>query len=199
MPRFQAALAAFRCPLQAVRLLRLVAGSHIREHRDYGLGFEHGVIRLHVPLMTGPGVEFYLDGVRVPMGEGECWYLDFGLPHRVQNNGTVDRIHLVLDCEVDDWLLALFPDAAESEAQQRDPRLLAAAAASSARQLERFCALVMRDADLQAQFRGEEDPARFVALALEAGRNHGFIFTAEDVETAMRRAHRAWLERSLVP
>ena len=199
LPGFRQALAQFHCPLQAVRLLRLAAGSHIREHRDYGLGFDDGVIRLHVPLQSGPDVQFYLDGTRVSMAPGECWYLEFGLPHRVQNNGATDRIHLVLDCEVNDWLLAQFPDAAEWEEQQRDPRLLAANDASSERQLERFCAQVLGDPLLQAELRAEAEPARFVALALAVGRRHGFAFTAEDVDAAMGRARRAWLERSLVP
>jgi hypothetical protein len=39
------------------------------------------------------------------MKEGECWYLNFNLPHRVKNSGTADRIHLVIDCVVNDWLL----------------------------------------------------------------------------------------------
>ena len=198
LPRFRDVLDQFHCPLQSVRLLRLAAGSRIREHRDFGLGFDQGVIRLHVPLRTGPDVEFYLDGARVAMGEGECWYLDFGLPHRVQNHGTTDRIHLVLDCEVNDWLTACFPSEEQSEAQRSAPRMVAAAAVSSQRQLENFCAVVLRDRDLQERFRQEEDPARFVALAVELGGRQGFRFTSDDVEAVMQAARRAWLERSLV-
>lgn len=198
LPRFRHALEQFRCPLQAVRLLRLAAGSRIREHRDFGLGFEHGVIRLHVPLQTGPDVEFYLDGARVSMGEGECWYLDFSLPHRVQNHGATDRIHLVLDCEVNDWLTSCFPTVEQSEAQRSAPQMVAAAAVSSQRQLENFCAVVLRDRDLQERFRQEEDPARFTALAVEMGGRHGFRFTSDDVEAVMQSARRAWFERSLV-
>ncbi len=199
LPRFRQALEEFRCPLQAVRLLRLAPGSHIREHQDYGLGFADGVVRLHVPLMTGPDVEFYLGGTRVAMAAGECWYLDFGLPHRVQNRGTTDRIHLVLDCEVDDWLLSRFPSDEESAAQRLAPHMVEAVAASSQRQLEDFCAVVLRDPALQERLRREEDPARFVVLAVEIGGSRGFRFAGDDVAAAMQAARRAWLERSLVP
>ena len=41
---------------------------------------------------------------RIFLEEGECWYLNANLPHRVTNNSNRDRIHLVIDCEVNDWL-----------------------------------------------------------------------------------------------
>jgi ribosomal protein S18 acetylase RimI-like enzyme len=97
-------LATVRCPQQSVRLLRLKAGSVIKEHSDFDLGFEDGEVRLHIPIITNPGVEFILNQVRVIMNEGECWYLNVNLPHRVANRGTEDRIHLVIDCVVNDWL-----------------------------------------------------------------------------------------------
>jgi hypothetical protein len=106
-PFFQQVLAAFDCPQSAVRLMSLGAGSRIREHRDYTIDFEEGVARLHVPVVTSPAVEFYLAGERVVMNEGEAWYLDFGEPHSVFNGGSADRIHLVLDCFVNDWLRSL--------------------------------------------------------------------------------------------
>jgi quercetin dioxygenase-like cupin family protein len=57
--------------------------------------------------VTNKRVEFYLAGERVPMHEGELWYLDFSQKHRVENNGTTDRIHLVMDCKVNDWLVEM--------------------------------------------------------------------------------------------
>ena len=97
-------LATLHCPLQAVRFLRLKAGSIIKEHRDHELGFEDGEVRLHIPVITNPEVEFVLNQVRVVMNEGECWYLNVNQPHRVANRGAIDRIHLVIDCVVNDWL-----------------------------------------------------------------------------------------------
>jgi aspartyl/asparaginyl beta-hydroxylase (cupin superfamily) len=105
-------LAGFSCPLLAVRLLRLKVGSRIREHTDLNLGYEDGEIRVHVPIHTNPGVEFYLAGQRVILNEGECWYINTSLPHRVVNAGEADRIHLVIDCVVDDWVRDLFEEPA---------------------------------------------------------------------------------------
>jgi len=104
-------LARFQCPLQVVRLLRLSAGSHIKEHTDYNLSYEDGEVRVHVPIQTNSQVEFYLNGQRVVMGEGECWYVNVNLPHRIDNGGSADRVHLVIDCVLNDWLRGLFPAA----------------------------------------------------------------------------------------
>jgi hypothetical protein len=96
------------CEKMAVRLLNLEAGAVIKEHRDRELCFESGEARIHVPVMTNEDVAFYLDGERVVMNEGECWYMNFNLKHRIYNNGTTNRIHLVMDCVVNDELRALF-------------------------------------------------------------------------------------------
>jgi hypothetical protein len=97
-------LSSLQCSLTAVRFLRLAAGSTIREHRDYNLSIDDGEIRLHVPVITNPDVEFILAGKRIEMREGECWYLNFNLLHSVANRGNTDRIHLVIDCVVNEWL-----------------------------------------------------------------------------------------------
>ena len=103
-PYVREVLGAFPCPQQAVRFLRLKAGSVVKEHTDLDLGFEDGEVRLHIPVITNPGVEFILNHVRVVMNEGECWYLNVNQPHRVANHGANDRIHLVIDCVLNDWL-----------------------------------------------------------------------------------------------
>jgi hypothetical protein len=104
---FRQALTVFECPLETVRLLRLEPGSRIREHSDIGLGLKFGVVRVHVPVKTNPGIEFFLGGERVSMNEGESWYLDLSLPHSVDNQGTTARIHLVIDCIVNEWVKSL--------------------------------------------------------------------------------------------
>ncbi|HVY70256.1 MAG TPA: aspartyl/asparaginyl beta-hydroxylase domain-containing protein [Verrucomicrobiae bacterium] len=107
-PYFREIMQAFPCKLQAVRLLRLNAGSVIKEHSDYKLSYADAELRLHIPVVTNPDVEFFLNNQRVVMGEGECWYNDFTLPHRIANRGATDRIHLVIDCELNDWLRGVF-------------------------------------------------------------------------------------------
>lgn len=103
-PSIAAALTAFDCPLESVRLMRLGAGSIIKTHRDHDLDVEHGRVRLHIPIETNPDVDFRLNGERVALGEGECWYLRLSDPHSVANRGLRDRIHLVVDAIVSPWL-----------------------------------------------------------------------------------------------
>ena len=105
-PYFRTVLKSFLCPLQAVRLMKLSSGSRIREHTDHDLAAENGTARLHIPIVTNDGVDFRLNGTRVFMNEGECWYLRLSDPHSVENNGDSDRVHLVIDAEVDGWLQA---------------------------------------------------------------------------------------------
>ena len=107
MPYVQHVLDAFECPLDSVRLLKLTAGSSIQEHRDYRLNQEHGEVRIHIPIVTNEDVTFYLDGELVPMAAGEAWYLDLELPHRVDNHSAQDRVHLVIDCEANEWIAEL--------------------------------------------------------------------------------------------
>jgi mannose-6-phosphate isomerase-like protein (cupin superfamily) len=113
-PELQAALARVACPLQTVRLLRLGPGATITSHRDHHLAHHHGEVRLHVPLVSGPEVTFWLDEVEVPMQAGECWYLDLTRMHRVTNSGVTPRVHLVIDCRVDEWLTAQLVDGART-------------------------------------------------------------------------------------
>lgn len=103
-PYLRALLALFRCPLQAVRLMRLTPGSVIKPHRDHDLAAEWGVARIHVPITTNPDVTFLLNDTPVAMRSGEAWYLRLADPHAVANRGSSDRVHLVIDALVDDWL-----------------------------------------------------------------------------------------------
>lgn len=107
-PALREVLAAFQCPLEAVRLMRLGPDSFIREHTDNDLRFEQGVARIHVPLVTSPDVIFWLNGSQVTLDAGTTWYLRLSDPHAVYNGGTKDRIHLVIDTRVNPWLESLF-------------------------------------------------------------------------------------------
>jgi len=114
-PYLREVLAAFACPLQAVRLMRLSPGSVIKEHRDHDLCFEDGTVRIHIPVVTNGGVDFRLNGVRCAMAAGSAWYLRLSDPHSVANRGTSDRVHLVIDGTVNDWVRGLFERAEGAE------------------------------------------------------------------------------------
>lgn len=111
-PYFREVLATFPCPLLAVRLMQLTPGSIIKEHADYDLSFEDGVVRLHIPVITNLDVDFRLNGRRLAMTPGSCWYLRLSDPHSVANRGTSSRVHLVIDATVDDWIAGVLRQAA---------------------------------------------------------------------------------------
>lgn len=116
---FKEVAAALQCEKESIRLLRLAPGSKIHTHRDAGTGYAHGNFRLHIPLRSGPGVSFVVDGHEVPMKQGECWYADFDLPHSVANNSENERIHLVIDCVRNEWSDALFAEAGYDFSQEK--------------------------------------------------------------------------------
>jgi quercetin dioxygenase-like cupin family protein len=103
-PGLGSLLGTIACPLKSARLMRLAAGAEIKPHRDPGLAWEYGEARLHLPLCTDPQVRFMVGGHRVTMNQGELWYLNADVEHSVVNAGSGDRIHLVVDVKVNDWL-----------------------------------------------------------------------------------------------
>jgi quercetin dioxygenase-like cupin family protein len=112
-PYFRTVLDTFKCPLQAVRLMRLTPGSTIKEHTDHELSVDEGTARIHIPVVTSPDVEFYLNGMRVVLETGSAWYLRLSDPHRVHNKGAADRVHMVFDATVNTWLKDLLVTASE--------------------------------------------------------------------------------------
>ena len=188
-PNVRTVLSSFKCPLRAVRFLKLEAGALIKEHRDYDLGFEEGQVRIHVPIRTNPDVDFFLDAHRIDMNEGECWYLDLSLPHWVANRGSTDRIHLVIDCEPNNWLSGHIqisePQSAESTEEY----------SSSPEEWERFRQAVLSDLNLQHRLRQTADRESFVRLVVAEGKGRGFRFTGHDAEAALQAAQRAWFEK----
>jgi hypothetical protein len=104
-------LAGLDCAKLMVRLLTLPPGAEIGEHNDAGSNFRFGSLRLHVPIVTDRDVVMVIDSHRVHWAEGELWWGDFSRPHWLRNDSDVTRVHLVIDVEVDEFVLGLFPDA----------------------------------------------------------------------------------------
>lgn len=105
---FKTIINQFLCDKTSIRLLKLFPGSFIKEHTDHHLGYSDGIFRIHIPIQTNDQVLFKIDGKRIVMQEGECWYGNFNLPHSVVNAGNEDRIHLVMDCIRNNWSDRLF-------------------------------------------------------------------------------------------
>ena len=172
-PAIAAALAQLQCPIRDVRLLRLAAGSVIREHCDPDLRFDEGQARLHIPLVTHPLVEFYVDGERVMMEAGECWFLELSHHHRVHNASNIERIHLVIDCDANAWLQAAI---LAGDYPQRT-----AISPSGQDQFYAFKKLVWQDQALHQQLSGIEDKTAFAQRAVALGAACGLHFNDGDV------------------
>ncbi|MDT0556328.1 aspartyl/asparaginyl beta-hydroxylase domain-containing protein [Patiriisocius hiemis] len=105
---FKEIIGQFKCEKESIRILNLEPNSKIKEHRDLNLGYEDGVFRIHIPIITNNEVLFFINNKLVKMAVGSCWYGNFNLPHRVENNGATQRVHLVMDCIRNNWSDTLF-------------------------------------------------------------------------------------------
>lgn len=111
-PYLQEVIGTFKTDVLRARLMSLKPGTNIAEHRDYGAqrySFERGVIRVHTPIRTDQGVAWKLSGTKIPLEAGYAYYVNVCLPHAVENLSPVDRVHLVLDMRVNDWVRGIFP------------------------------------------------------------------------------------------
>lgn len=78
------------------RLMGLAPGAEVPAHADSHY-YWRTHIRIHIPVITNPGVEFTCAGETVHMAAGECWVFDSFQRHEVHNRGDAHRTHLVLD------------------------------------------------------------------------------------------------------
>jgi Sulfotransferase family/Aspartyl/Asparaginyl beta-hydroxylase len=92
----QQVLAALDVPLGRTRLMKLDAGAEATAHVDVSYYWQQRV-RVHVPVVTFPEVEFICGDASTHMAEGECWIFDTWRMHNVINPTNHERIHLVAD------------------------------------------------------------------------------------------------------
>ena len=78
------------------RLMGLAPGAEVPAHVDAHY-YWRTHIRIHIPVITNPGVRFTCGEASVHMAAGECWVFDSFQWHDVQNKGSERRVHLVLD------------------------------------------------------------------------------------------------------
>jgi hypothetical protein len=78
------------------RLMALAPGSDVPAHVDIHY-YWRTHFRVHIPVITNPGVIFTCGETEVHMKGGECWIPNTFRRHFVQNRGTERRIHLVMD------------------------------------------------------------------------------------------------------
>jgi hypothetical protein len=109
-PYFKWILDDLKCPKEVVRILFLPPQGHIKDHVDFHTSFQFGLLRLHIPIITHPDVVFTIGGQRVTWKAGELWFGDFSKVHSVKNDSPIVRAHMVIDVQIDDFVLDLFPE-----------------------------------------------------------------------------------------
>ncbi|OUL29629.1 hypothetical protein BV378_05465 [Nostoc sp. RF31YmG] len=95
-PYIKQVMKALDVPISRTRLMRIAAQGEVPPHSD---NYYHWYrrIRIHVPIMTNPSVEFFCNGKVVHMAAGEAWTFNNYEVHRVVNGMQQSRIHLVID------------------------------------------------------------------------------------------------------
>jgi hypothetical protein len=95
-PYIKQVLASFDTVLGRSRLMRLAPGAEVKPHSDIAYYWRDHV-RIHIPIVTDPGVRFVCDDMEVNMAAGEAWIFDNWRPHHVLNHTNITRTHLVVD------------------------------------------------------------------------------------------------------
>jgi hypothetical protein len=95
-PYLMQTLASLGATIGRTRLMRLAGMAEVTRHADQGYYWAERV-RVHVPIVSQPTVRFECGDAAVNMKPGECWIFDTWRQHRVLNDATEARIHLVVD------------------------------------------------------------------------------------------------------
>ena len=95
-PYLLSAIASLGAVAGRTRLMRLAGQAEVTPHVDQGYYWTDRV-RVHVPIVTQPTVRFECDGESINMAAGECWIFDTWREHKVENDASQSRIHLVVD------------------------------------------------------------------------------------------------------
>ena len=121
-------LAALGAPIGRTRLMRIAGHGEATAHADVNYYWSQRV-RVHVPVLTYPGVRFTCGEREVFMDGGECWIFDTWRRHNVLNPDDRPRIHLVADTVGSDYfwqLVAAGAAGAVARAVPHQPGLAAA-------------------------------------------------------------------------
>lgn len=95
-PYLRHVLASLRTVIGRTRLMRIEGNGEATLHTDTNYYWMNRV-RVHVPVVTFPEVDFICGDTTVNMPAGECWIFDTWRMHNVLNRRPEQRIHLVCD------------------------------------------------------------------------------------------------------
>lgn len=185
--RWRQGLQVLELDIRSARLLRLGPGAKIHEHRDYDLDGEDADLRLHVPLLSPPQVDFMLDGQRIPMAAGECWFLDLARRHSVHNRDRSVRIHLVVDCRPGPWVNRLI--------EAGLPLTPALGQGQAGEAFAQFQQWLLHQPEASAELQALHDGEAFIQRTLAMAAAQGLVFDREHLRTAMRAGRARWSEQ----
>lgn len=101
LPEARALVFGVMSLVQGERLGRIIInkirpGGRIYPHADTAAHAEY-YDRFHIVLKSTPGAAFRCEDEHVYMEESSAWWFNNKKEHEVINNGSVDRIHMVID------------------------------------------------------------------------------------------------------
>jgi len=96
MEQAAATLGYADCRFPRVMLAKLPAGSKILPHTDKRAS--HFIHKIHVPLVTNPGTIFHVGDQAMHIPAGDMVEVNNKRVHAVDNDGELDRIHLIFEC-----------------------------------------------------------------------------------------------------
>ena len=119
-PYLESIIDSFQCDKERVRLMALQPGKNIYWHYDPTESIDTNInARLHIPIITNPGVQMQICHEDLIWRPGELWYGEYSFPHRLRNRGQAERIHLVLDLKMSDYVTSLFPPSFLEQKERR--------------------------------------------------------------------------------
>ena len=87
----------------------LDSGAKLHSHRDLTGASFNNRLRFHVPIITNPDVNFIVSNDRVKMSPGDLWCLDTSYLHSVENKGSESRVHIIIECDINDEIIKKIP------------------------------------------------------------------------------------------
>lgn len=93
---FDVARAVLATAIGGCLITRIPAGKRIYEHEDHGWHAEFYHLKVYVILAANLDCLNHCGGECVVMHPGEVWSFRNDIPHSVENNGTTDRIAMIL-------------------------------------------------------------------------------------------------------
>lgn len=90
--------------LLLVRLIKLAPGARVIEHLDYCDLCGPDKVRLHIPIVTAPDCRAFFPGRAVHLRPDAIWMFRPNTSIHAYLNGSITRLHLILDAYVDDKL-----------------------------------------------------------------------------------------------